>query len=425
MEARRFIDQGLRRWGSDGSWLMPLGLLLLETLAVAAIVLRARYTEIDWVAYMQEVRPPFEDGEFDYAQLRGQTGPIAYPAGFVYLYGALRHLAGGDGTDVRAAQWVFALVYISSQALVALGCYRAARPRAMPPWVLAVLCTSLRLHSIYVLRLFNDCWAMLFAWASFALLCHRRWALGCICFSLGVAIKMSVLLFAPGLAVLLLDAHGVGRATAYVALCALVQLALAAPFLAANPLAYVARAFGGFGDLQQRWSVNWCFLPPHVFTSAGFAPALLAAHLACLLALAHCRWCAHDGGIGGFVRRTVLTRRPAARGSRELEAEHILAVLLSCMAVGVIFARSLHYQFYCWYWHSLPFLLWRCEALPWPLKLLALGLLEYAWSYGVDRAEGTPTRLSSVALQLAHAILLFAIWRAPAASSPAARRKRE
>ena len=131
-----------------------------------------------------------------------------------------------------------------------------------------------------------------------------------------------------------------------------------------------------------------------------------------------------DGGIGGFVRRTVLTRRPAARGSRELQAEHILAVLLSCMAVSVIFALP-PLPVLLLVLAQPPFLLWRCEALPWPLKLLALGLLEYAWSYGVDRAEGTPTRLSSVALQLAHAILLFAIWRAPAASSLAARRKRE
>ena len=36
----------------------------------------------------------------------------------------------------------------------------------------------------------------------------------------------------------------------------------------------------------------------------------------------------------------------------------------------------------------------------------------YAWSYGLERVEGTATPLSSACLQLAHATILYAIWRA-------------
>ncbi len=32
-------------------------------------------------------------------------------------------------------------------------------------------------------------------------------------------------------------------------------------------------------------------------------------------------------------------------------------MVFSSNFVGVVFARSLHYQFYCWYFHCLPFLL--------------------------------------------------------------------
>lgn len=70
-------------------------------------------TEIDWVAYMQEVGG-FLDGERNYTALRGDTGPLVYPAGFVYLY----RCEGAAPAAVRlgAAHW---------EACV--GCARAAR----------------------------------------------------------------------------------------------------------------------------------------------------------------------------------------------------------------------------------------------------------------------------------------------------------
>ena len=48
-------------------------------------------TEIDWVAYMQEVSGVL-DGERDYSKLRGDTGPLVYPAGFVYLFAVLKYI---------------------------------------------------------------------------------------------------------------------------------------------------------------------------------------------------------------------------------------------------------------------------------------------------------------------------------------------
>lgn len=49
----------------------------------------------------------------------------------------------------------------------------------MPPYVLLVMCcTSYRVHSILVLRLFNDSVAMIFLYGAMNLFIENQWALG-------------------------------------------------------------------------------------------------------------------------------------------------------------------------------------------------------------------------------------------------------
>eukprot|EP00956_Cyclotella_meneghiniana_P000283 scaffold339_cov77-Cyclotella_meneghiniana.AAC.4 len=70
-------------------------LLLFETVLTSLIVYRIPYTEIDWIAYMQEVSS-YQNGERDYINIRGDTGPLVYPAGFLYLYSWLKGWASDD-----------------------------------------------------------------------------------------------------------------------------------------------------------------------------------------------------------------------------------------------------------------------------------------------------------------------------------------
>ena len=46
-----------------------------------------------------------------------------------------------------------------------------------------------------------------------------------------------------------------------------------------------------------------------------------------------------------------------------LRADYILLVVFSGNFIGVLCARTLHFQFYSWYYHTLPFLLW--QVRPW------------------------------------------------------------
>merc|ERR1712205_22272 len=99
-----------------------VALIAFELALCAVIIAKVAYTEIDWIAYMEEVHG-YARGERDYTKLKGGTGPLVYPAGSVYAYKALYDLVGGleRGTSARGvatAQVVFALVYAAHQALV-------------------------------------------------------------------------------------------------------------------------------------------------------------------------------------------------------------------------------------------------------------------------------------------------------------------
>ena len=72
--------------------------------------------------------------------------------------------------------------------------------RKVPPHALAFMSlASYRVHSIYVLRLFNDPVAMLLLYAAVNLFASGRWSTGSVLYSLAVSVKMNILLFAPAL----------------------------------------------------------------------------------------------------------------------------------------------------------------------------------------------------------------------------------
>ena len=57
------------------------------------------------------------NGQLDYVQLKGRTGPLVYPAGHVYVYSWLYRITN-EGKDIVTAQCVFTGVYLVTLAVV-------------------------------------------------------------------------------------------------------------------------------------------------------------------------------------------------------------------------------------------------------------------------------------------------------------------
>ena len=175
-------------------------------------------TEIDWTTYMQQVSL-FLSGERDYTLLKGSTGPLVYPAGHVYVYSLLHYLTN-QGRDIVLGQILFASLYLFTLSIV-MACYRRA---GAPPCIFPLLVLSKRLHSVFMLRLFNDAIAATALWGTILLLQRKRWAPAAALWSAGVAIKMTLLLVAPAIGIIVLLAVGLVQGVWIGAVALLVQV---------------------------------------------------------------------------------------------------------------------------------------------------------------------------------------------------------
>ncbi|KAK8975195.1 hypothetical protein V6N11_058240 [Hibiscus sabdariffa] len=364
---------------------MAVALLIIDSLLVSFIIAYVPYTKIDWDAYMSQVSG-FLGGERDYKNLKGDTGPLVYPAGFLYVYSAIQYVTGGQ---VFPAQILFGILYIINLGIVLL---IYVKTDVLPWWALSLLCLSKRVHSIFVLRLFNDCFAMTFLHAAMASILYGWWHFGLIIFSAAVSIKMNVLLFAPSLFILMLKAMNISGVISALAGAALVQEALPADM------------FILFHVLSKR-SVNFKFVSEPIFVSKEFAISLLIAHLVLLLVFAHYKWCKHEGGLFKFLysRIQCCLSSSSSPWPKPLKKEHIVATMFAGNFIGIICARSLHYQFYSWYFYSLPYLLWT-TPFPTLLRVLIFIGVELCWNV-------FPSNLySSLLLLCLHLLILSGLW---------------
>ena len=474
-----------------------LGLLLACELVLGIIIIsKVPYTEIDYVAYMEEVDGWYVDGKYDYVEIRGGTGPLVYPAGFLYLFWSIQQLTnyhphrrfgvgsdgggGGSGSgsgvdedQIIKVQRLFLGFYIVTQFVVLMlytkvlrndvvvqqqeeedkddeeeesdnTATRKDRQDQQPErhynlkkipvqqqleqshkiWsfriAMGCLCLSKRYHSIFLLRLFNDGPTMMVAYLSFWLFVRQQWNWGCFVFSLAVSIKMNVLLFAPGLLYLLIEAHGPIMTVPRLMICAVTQLVLGAPFLLRHPISYLRKAFELDRQFFFKWTVNWKFLSEEMFLSKRWSVFLLILHVG-LLIIYHYRLYCHQSAYNKS--NTAGTLSSSSSSARRTTPQHILMTLFVSNFIGICCARTLHYQFYSWYFSSLPMLLWRgssessssatttttttnsmswcCYSYPIWIRLCLLGLIEYAFL----TFPATPT--SSMCLQLAHWMILI------------------
>ncbi|KAF1944387.1 Lethal(2)neighbour of Tid protein [Clathrospora elynae] len=379
-------------------WLTPL-LLVADAALCGVVIEKIPYTEIDWTTYMQQISV-FLKGERDYANISGSTGPLVYPGAHVWIY---KHLYAwtDEGKNVQLAQYIFALVYLVTLGLV-LQCYRKAR---VPPYVFPLLVMSKRLHSIFMLRCFNDCFAVLGLWL--AIFCYQRdqWHLGSFFYSTGLNVKMSLLLPLPAMGILMVQKLGGREALTQAMIIVQVSILYGYPFRKRAP-SYFARAFELSRVFLYKWTVNWRFIPESTFLSKPFALSLLAIHIGLLIWYAKTRWIKPSKrDFRGFLKLAIPAQEPRDQDAmaRKITPDFIMTTILTATTIGMLCARSLHYQFFAYLAWTTPFLLWKAGFHP-IVQYVLWGAQEWAWNV----YPSTPVSSATVVAVLA--VTVGGVW---------------
>ena len=137
--------------------------------------------------------------------------------------------------------------------------------------------------------MFNDTIAILFGYISISLFILNRWRYGCITYSLGVGVKMNMLLYAPGVFLCLLLSVGVYETFICLTICAMVQLIIGYPFLSTFPVEYISRAFEFNRVFMYKWTTNFKFLNEITFLNKKLSIILLLGTVITLLLFAN-KW---------------------------------------------------------------------------------------------------------------------------------------
>lgn len=376
------IKDGLRfiLYSPDGNRIVMPMLFLIESMLLKLIIKGIAYTEIDYKAYMEQIAMIYEEGNYNYLEIRGGTGPLVYPAGHVFIYRILNHFTNGMD-DIEKGQQIFRYLYLVT-LLVQYVCYFTLE---LPPWCVVLVSLSKRLHSIYVLRLFNDCFTTLFMVITVTLFTLRSkkvvgysklmTILVSFTYSIAISIKMNALLYLPGflVSIFLISEGCLLDCILSIVTISAWQIIIALPFLKQYPQEYLKGAFDFSRQFMYKWSINWQFLDEDAFHDRLFHTVLLSSQFIAIVAM-----------ILFVYPRIPLDVMKSLKSpfKRTITTDNRFVVPFLLMVsnfIGIMFSRSLHYQFLSWYHWTLPCLIF-WSKLPMILGVAWYVAHEYCWN---------------------------------------------
>jgi alpha-1,3-mannosyltransferase len=188
------------------------------------------------------------------------------------------------------------------------------------------------------------------------------WSL--VLLSVGISIKMSAMLYLPALLLNLNYHFGLVKTALSMVFLVVMQVLIGLEWILYDWRAYVGKAFEFDRVFMFKWSVNWQFLGEEVATGKTLAKYLLMAHLGLLMVFLLMKWSPFTRGVGIWFKELRLPELLSNCKAKVLDPRFVALSMFTCNLIGIFCARSLHYQFYSWYYHTLPLILYYIRSVP-------------------------------------------------------------
>jgi len=189
---------------------------------------------------------------------------------------------------------------------------------------------------------------------------------------------MSALLYLPALLMCLNFRFGLIKTLASLVFLVAAQFVIGLEWILYKPEAYFGKAFEFDRVFFFKWSVNWQFWGERYAMSKELARNLLIAHLTLLVLFLLFRWTTSiRQGVGAWLREIRLHEVGLATKVCDLDPRYVALSMFTCNLIGILCARSLHYQFYSWYYQTLPLILLYIKKVPLLFKYDLLALISY------------------------------------------------
>lgn len=140
-----------------------------------------------------------------------------------------------------------------------------------------------------------------------------------------LSVKMSNMLYLPGIMLVTCRERGLLMTIAHLAVIVALQALLGLPFFREYPWEYLAGAFDFSRMFLYKWTVNWRFVPEEIFISKPFAKGLLGVHLVILVIFLLKRWFVdHCGPFATVIRAVKYPTRPPIASPMTSDCERLL-----------------------------------------------------------------------------------------------------
>lgn len=197
-----------------------------------------------------------------------------------------------------------------------------------------------------------------------------------LCYTIAVSIKMNALLYLPGLliSIFILTNNNIILCLLNGILMVAWQVLIALPFLKTYPWEYINGAFNFRRQFMYVWSVNWQFMDEETFSDALFQKSLLVSQIVLTITVILLKY---PGIFHDIFSSINFTKKQA--NSVKNPTSTVAFMLIMSNFVGIIFSRSLHYQFLSWYHWTIPILM-HWSGLPVYIGPIWYLCHEYCWN---------------------------------------------